>query len=122
MAPKRYVVPITVDALGDATAYTPVLSGRLAQIHYAKEDFDDGVDFLITSEATGLVLWDEDDVNSSAIRAPRLLNYKPDGNALLYGIGLGVYDAQIVLAKDRVKIVVSSGGDKTTANFHVVME
>ena len=122
MAPKRYDIPITVNADGDATAYTPVLSGRLAQIHYVKQDYEDGVDFLITSEATGLILWDEDDVNSAAIRAPRLLICDTAGEAKLYGVGLGVYEAQIVLANDRVKIVVASGGDSTTANFHVVME
>lgn len=122
MAPKRYVVPVTTNADGDATAYTPVLSGRLAQIHYVKTDFADGVDFTITSEATGESLWTDTNINASATRAPRLLNYTTAGVAALYAATFGVYESPIVLAADRVKIVVAQGGNVKSGTFHVVVE
>lgn len=122
MAPKRYVVSVTTDGSGDATSYTPVLSGRLAQIHYVKTDFADGVDFTISSEATGEGLWTDTNINASATRAPRLLNYTTAGVAALYAATFGVYECQIVLASDRVKIVVAQGGATKTGTFHIVME
>lgn len=122
MAPKRYVVPITTIADGSATAYTPVLNGRLAQISYVKTDFADGVDFTVTSEATGETLWAEENVNASALRAPRLLLYTTAGVASLYAATFGAYQGQFVLAADRVKIVVAQGGNVKTGTIHVVVE
>lgn len=122
MAPKRYVVSVTTNADGDATAYTPVLNGRLAQIHYVKTDFADGVDFTITSEATGMSLWTDTNVNASAERAPRQLLYSTAGVASLYAATFGVYEGQIVLAADRVKIVVAQGGNVKSGTFHIVVE
>jgi hypothetical protein len=120
--PKRYVVSVTTDASGDAIAYTPVLNGRLAQIHYVKTDFADGVDFAITSEATGMSLWTDTNINASAERAPRQLLYTTAGVASLYAATFGVYQGHIVLAADRVKIVVAQGGDTKTGTFHIVMD
>jgi hypothetical protein len=119
---KRHVVSVTTNADGDATAYTPVLNGRLAQIHYVKTDFADGVDFTITSEATGMSLWTDTNINASAERAPRQLLYTTAGVASLYAATFGVYEGQIVLAADRVKIVIAQGGNVKSGTFHIVME
>ena len=119
---QRHVVTVAVDASGDATAYTPVLSGRLSAIHYVKTDYADGVDFTITSEATGQSLWTDTNVNASEIVAPRQPTHAGDGSASLYaGSGEPVED-RICLADDRVKIVVASGGVSKTGTFHVVLD
>ena len=122
MANKRHVVPITTDADGNATAYTPVLSGRVAQIHYVKTDYADGVDFTITSEATGLSLWTDTNINASEVVAPRIPTTDGLGAASLYAAGGEPVEDQIVLAADRVKIVVGSGGATKAGAFHIVME
>ena len=70
MYAERHVVSITTAADGSATGYTPVITGKISAIHYLKTDFADGVDFTVTSEATGESIWVETNVNAAAVRAP----------------------------------------------------
>lgn len=121
MYAERHEVTITTDGSGDGTGYTPVVTGKIVAIHYAKDDYAAGVDFTITAEATGESIWDEDDVNASASRAPRQATHAPDGSAALYaGAGEAVRD-DIVLADDRVKIVVANGGANKSGTFSVIV-
>lgn len=119
---QRHVVTLTTDASGDATGYTPVVTGRLSAIHYIKTDFADGVDFTVASEATGQSLWAGTNVNASAIVAPRQPTHGQDGSASLYAAAGEPVETQIALANDRVKIVVASGGASKTGTFHVVID
>lgn len=119
---ERHVVAVTTAADGTATAYSPVLTGKLSQIRYVKTDFAAGVDFTITAEATGETLWTQSDVNASATVAPRQATHTTAGVAALYaGGGSAVLD-KIALANDRVKIVIGSGGNAKAGAFHIVME
>ncbi len=122
MAIRRFVVPVTVDASGDATEYSPVLSGKLISFRYVKDDFADGVDFTITAEDTGETLWAEENVNASATRYPRAATASTAGAASLYAaLGTAVND-RIGLSQDRVKIVVASGGNATSGTFHITID
>lgn len=118
---ERHAVAVTTAADGSATAYSPVVTGRLSTIRYVKTDFAAGVDFTITSEATGETLWTQADVNASATVAPRQATHSTAGVASLYATTFAVND-KIALAGDRVKIVIASGGDTKTGAFHIVME
>lgn len=119
---KRHLVELTTDADGNATGYTPVVTGKLSQIRYVKTDFADGVAFAVTAEKTGETLWSEAAVNASATRAPRQPTHSTDGAAALFAAaGSAVLD-KIALADDRVKIVVSLGGAVKTGAVHVVIE
>ncbi len=53
---------------------------------------------------------------------PRQPTYSTTGEALLYAAGGQGVNDEIVLAADRVKIVVASGGDTKSGTFHIVME
>lgn len=118
----RHVVSVTTAADGSATAYSPVLTGKLSQIRYAKTDFADGVDFTITSEATGETLWTESNVNASATRAPRQATHSTAGVAAVFAAaGEAVLD-KIALASDRIKIVIAAGGNAKVGAFHLIME
>lgn len=119
---QRHVVTITTDASGDATGYTPVLTGKVSAIHYVKTDFANGADFTITGEATGEGIWTESDVNASAVRAPRQPTHSQVGVASLYAAAGEPVEAPICLANDRVKIVVASGGNTKSGTFHVVID
>jgi len=121
MHAQRYVVPVTVDASGDATAYTPVVTGRVLAIHYVKTDYANGVDFAITSEATGQSIWTQADQNASAVKCPRQPTHDGVGAASLYASGGEPVEDHIYLANDRVKIVVAAGGVSKTGTFHVVI-
>lgn len=126
MSMRRYRVSVTTASDGSATAYTPRTSGRVHQMEYVKPTsggYDDGVDFTITGEATGVNLWTESNVNASAVRAPRQPIYSQAGVAAVYGgvSGSAVQDL-IALASDRVKIVLASGGNTKVGVFHVLVD
>jgi len=119
---QRLTVPVTTDGDGDATAYSdPIAYGLLSQIRYVKTDFTDGVDFTITSEATGETLWAELNVNADATRAPRQATHSTAGAASLYAVGGAAVNDRIALASDRIKIVVAAGGALKSGTFHFVL-
>lgn len=119
---KRYKVTVTTDASGNATAYTPRLSGLADAIHYVKGDFADGVDFTITSEATGVSLWTDTNVNASEVVRPRAPTHDQAGAALLYASGGTAVSERIALANDRVKIVIAQGGNAKSGTFHILVD
>lgn len=122
---QREVVSVTTAVGGAATAYSGVVTGKVSQIRYVKDGttpFTDGVDFVVTAEATGEILWDEDNVNASATRAPRQATHDTLGVAAVFiAAGQAVLD-KIALANDRVKIVIAAGGDAKLGVFHILIE
>lgn len=122
MTTRRFVVNVTTASDGSATYYTPYLSGRITAIHYIKTDFADGVDFTITGEATGETIWTESDVNAAKVCRPRAATHSTAGVASLYASGGTAVNDLVRLSRDRVKIVIASGGNTKTGAFHVVVE
>jgi len=118
---QRHTVSLTTDASGDATGYTPVITGRIQTIIYAKADFADGVDFTVTAEATGQAIWAEANVNASAIRAPRQATHDTIGVASLYAVGGEPVEDHICVANDRIKIVIAQGGATKTGAVTVIL-
>lgn len=121
MYAERHVVNLTTDGSGNATGYTPVVTGRILGIRYVKTDFADGVDFTVTAEATGESIWAESDVNASATRSPRQATHTTAGAAALYASGGVAVLGHIVVVQDRVKVVVASGGNGKTGAVHVIV-
>lgn len=113
---ERHTVAITTAADGSATAYTPVVTGRVAAIHYVKTDFTDGVDFTITAEATAESLWTDTNINASEI-----VNPVRAGNLAGTGAASVFTEVPIFIANDRVKIVIASGGNAKVGTFYVVI-
>jgi len=122
MTTRRFVVSITTASDGSATAYSPYLSGRVSALHYIKTDFADGVDFTITAEATGETIWTQSDVNAATVVRPRAATHSTAGVASLYASGGTAVNDLIRLGRDRVKIVIASGGNAKTGAFHIVVE
>ncbi len=122
MTTRRFVVPVKTAADGSATVFSPFLSGRLAAIHYIKTDFADGVDFTITSEATGETLWTESDVNATKACRPRGATHTNAGVAALYASAGTAVNDLIRLGRDRIKIVIAAGGNAKNGTFHIVVE
>lgn len=122
MAIRKFTVPVTTAADGSATEYSPYLSGFLHQIQYVKDDFADGVDFTITADATGETIWTESNVNAAAIKAPRQATHTTAGVASVYAAGGTAVEDRIALGRDRVKIVIASGGNATSGSFTIVID
>lgn len=118
---ERHVVSVTTASDGSATAYTPVVTGRVLAIHYIKVDFAAGVDFTITAEATGETVWTEANVDSSKHCRPRAATHGSDGVASLYAAGGTAVQDGIALGNDRVKIVIANGGSVKTGTFHITI-
>lgn len=115
-------IVVTTAADGSATAYSPVVTGKLSGIRYVNTNFAAGVDFTITSEATGQVLWSELNVNADVTKAPRQATHDTSGVAALYAAGGSAVLDKIALANDRIKIVIAQGGNATSGTFHITME
>jgi len=119
---RRFELPITVDSGGDAEVFTPPVYGHLHSIRYVKDDFADGVDFVLTNEDTGETLWSEENVNASATRYPRAATHGTTGVAALYAAGEpGVLD-RIAISGSRIKAVVASGGTETSGTLHITID
>jgi len=119
---ERHAVSITTASDGSATSYSTVLNGKISAIIYTKTDYDNGVDFTITSETTGQNIWTESNVNASTSRAPRQATHGVDGVASLYAAAGTAVQAPIVLANERVKIVLAQGGNAKTGTFTIILE
>lgn len=122
MTTRRFALTVTSDGSGDATVYSPYLSGKLTAIHYIKTDYADTVDFTITSEATGETLWTEANVTAAKVCRPRGATHSNAGVAALYAAGGVAVNDLIRLSRDRVKIVINTAGATKTGAFHVVVE
>jgi hypothetical protein len=122
---RRVKVTVTTDGSGNATAYSPRIAGKIHSVQYLKDattPYTDGVDFAITSEATGEGIWTESNVNASAVRYPRAPTHSQVGAALLYAAaGTAVAD-KVALASDRVKIVLAQGGAAKVGAFHILVD
>lgn len=119
---ERHVVTVTTIADGTATAYSPVITGKISHIRYLKTDYAAGVDFTITSEATGETIWTQLNVDATVTVAPRMATHSNAGVAALYAAGGTAINDMIALANDRVKIVIASGGNVKTGTFHITLE
>jgi hypothetical protein len=119
---RRFSVPVTTNAGGAATAYTPFLSGYIHSIEYLKTDFADGVDFTITGEATGRTIWAESDVNAAKVCNPRAPTHSTAGVAALFASGGTAVNDRVALSRDRVKIVIAQGGNTKSGAFVVTVD
>lgn len=121
---QKYEVNITTDADGDGVGYTPVCNGRVLAVSYIKPSsggFADGVDFNITTEDSLQEVWDQDDVNASAIVVPRQATHSTAGVAALYAAGGTAVNDYVFVADERIKITVASGGDGGVGKFIVMV-
>src|SRR5262245_54109959 len=102
MYAERHVLDVTTDGSGVATAFSPVITGKVSQIVYVADGtapYDATVDFAITLEATGEGLWTEANVTGSKAVAPRLPTHDLVGAAALYAAGGTAVRDAIMAAK-----------------------
>lgn len=123
MAIRKFTVPVTT---GTATGegFSPYFSGYVESIQYIKPasgGFSDGVDFTITADVSGEVIWQEDNVNASAVRRPRIATHTTAGVAATLD-GERAALTRIALGRDRVKVAVASAGNGTTGTFVITVD
>jgi hypothetical protein len=112
---RRVTINATTDGSGDATVYSGRVTGKVLGVAYVKDDFADGVDFTITTEASGETVWAQENVNASAVKYPRRLVQDTVGVDIA-----ATYDS-IYMGNDRLKIVIASGGATKSGTFYLLM-
>lgn len=122
---RRIQVHVTTDASGDATVYSTPITGRIFSISYVKDDFGDGSTFAITlcnidkTAGPGDNIWSESNVNASAVRCPRQPTHDYQGAASLFAASGEPVEDYIIACNERVKIVISSGGNTKSGDFYI---
>lgn len=112
---ERHVVNVVTDASGDATVYTSIpVSGQIHSITLVDVDLDAGADFTITGEESGTPIMALTNKGATETWLPRVLEDDENGTAL-------TTRCPVVIAKERIKIVVAQGGNVTSGAFHIVM-
>lgn len=120
----KHTVTVVSAADGTATAYTPMINGRILNVIYTKagsNNYADTVDFTITSEDTAQNIWVQSNVTTSATVAPRQATHSTAGVAALYAAGGTAVNDYVYLANERVKIVLAQAGNATTGAFTVIV-
>ena len=115
---EKHIVDITTDGSGNATGFTPYVTGGVLTIVYVKDGttpFTDGVDFTITLENTGLNCWTEANVNASKTVHVRV------AAATAAGAASTLTEVPISAANERVKIAIAQGGAAKLGRFFVIV-
>lgn len=118
MTTRKFVVAAVVAPDGSGTFYSPYFSGAIESIQYVKTDYADTVDFTITLDGTGETVWTESNVTAAAIKRPRSAAHSTVGVAATLDGTRPMLD-KIVVSRDRVKIIIASGGTSTTGSFTI---
>lgn len=121
---RRIIIPLVTDAGGNATAYSPRLSGKAWSVTYLKDGtnpFANGVGITVTCEATGEQIWAEAAVNATAVRHPRAPTHSTAGAAALYAAGGTAVQDAVAIANDRIKVVINAGGNAKVGAIHITL-
>lgn len=122
--PVEHAVAITTDSSGDGTGYTPKLRGKITSIQYVPDGsspFAATVDFTITTENTARTIWTESNVTAAKEVHPHTTSENTDGTTVTTVEGSPNF-APLVVAGERVKIVVAQGGDTKSGTFYVTVD
>lgn len=116
--PTRHTIDVTTAADGTATVYSNALHGAIVGIQYVKAGsggFSDGVDFDVTLETSGKVVWDEDNVNAS-----KFLKGPVEPASLTSGSDSTLTELPIFVAGERLKFAITNGGATKTGQFIII--
>lgn len=116
---ERHTVAIVTATGGGATAYTPVVMGRIIAVQYVKATaavaLASTVDFTITGENTGVPVLSKANVTADFTNSPMQPAHTVSGAAITNG------EQDIVIARERVKVAVASGGNTKQGTIHIVV-
>lgn len=124
MAIRKFTVSGTTNGSATATVYSPYVSGYIESIQYIKPNsggLSDGSIMTITAEATGENIWTQTGVNASTTVRPRSATHSTAGVAATYDGTRAALD-RIGLGRDRVKFVITSGGNSKNFSYVVTVD
>ncbi len=121
---ERLTATITTDTHGDGTGYiAPTQPGFIRGIRYVKAasaSYSDGVQAVITGETSGMAILTWAAMNATGTKCPQMPTHDLSATAEDYNDESDeAVNAPIPVASERIKIVISSGGDTKTGTFHI---
>jgi hypothetical protein len=119
----RHQVTILTDAAGDATDYSPVVTGYLEEVICTIGTHTAGaVDYVITGADTGAALLTVTNMAASTPYRPRapVVSSAAGGTALTFD-GTEPVSDRYYLDGEAIKIVTSDGGNATTGYLTFVL-
>jgi len=121
---ERVDLVIKTDADGNGTGYVGVVKlGHIWAIRYVKDDYDNGVGIVVTAEDSGMEILTLTNMNASVTKNPRGDAHNiADGSDALYASQDQPVKVLIPIAYERIKIVVSGGGDTKSGLFHIWLD
>ncbi len=115
-----HAITFTTDTNGAATVYTSTdVNGRILQIQYVKDDLANGSTITLTGADTDVPIFAITAMNASATHQPRRAATDAAGAAITYD-GTNAVHEVVVLAGERIKCVVSSGGSGTKGALAII--
>ncbi len=122
MYAERHSITFTTHSSdGTAEVYSAVdVTGRILQVQYVKTDLDDGSTITITGNTSGIPIMAITGMNASATHLPRKAITSGAGAAVTYDSTQTVHEA-VVLAQEKVKIAIASGGNSKTGVFYITV-
>lgn len=121
---QRVAVPLTTDAGGNNTSYSPNLTGRLTGVVVSipgSSGIANTANFAITAENTAEPIVTLTNVAASAPYYPRAQVHDIAGAGLTYDATHKVAEP-VRLAADRVKIVLTGGGNTKQVIVMLIVE
>ena len=115
----RVSVAVVTDESGEAVVYTPALNGMIRSVRYVKPDsggLDNDSDIDIVTDKGAVVVWDKDNLATSAVIYPMVPAQDNKGADVA-----GSY-APIPVCDERIKITVAKGGDAGAGTFEFLIE
>lgn len=113
---QKATVACTATAGGAVTAYSPIMTGQVINAIYTKTNFSDGAVLLITGEDSGIVIWSQTGVNSSAKISPVQV-----GSINTSGAASSLTENPVYVANERIKIAMTGAGNGTTGSFTFIV-
>jgi hypothetical protein len=115
MYAERHAVALVTNGSQVATGYTPNITGEIVSIQYVKTDFADGVDFVVTGEATNLPIWTGTNVNAA------VTVYPVAPAVVVAGTASTLTERPLVVVNERIKVAVAQGGETKSGVVYVVV-
>lgn len=120
---EQHTIQVLTDASGNFTGYTPPVTGRILQVRYIPDGtapLDGLADLDITGADTGVVIVDKNDIGSVAFTAaPRQPTHDAALAASLYAASGEPVEDAVVVAQERLKLVIAQGGAAKSGTFHI---
>lgn len=118
-------IPATTAADGTFTGYSIPVRGRVLQVAYVPGSpaLDTASVIALTGESSGIVIASHGSLGTAAFnRAYQAPVYGTTGTAALYAAGGTAVLSPIALAGERIKLVISAGGNAGVGTFNIYVQ